>query len=73
MNYMTLYGNRLSCDIPSQYIHNNHTSKNKNFTAIILSSNLFSCKNEKVYQIGLKIQECHYILPIQYISHHLIQ
>eukprot|EP01083_Nonionella_stella_P204751 746200_1 len=52
MLYMTLYGNRLSCDLPNNFIsnsraiNNTYTNWRDRYTAMIFSSNLFSCSNE---------------------------
>eukprot|EP01084_Bolivina_argentea_P236507 397648_1 len=53
MLYMTLYGNRLSCSLPDDFVTNssvkypaNVTTYSNKYTALIFSGNLFSCSNE---------------------------
>eukprot|EP01084_Bolivina_argentea_P110405 197154_1 len=52
IQYLTMYNNRLSCSLPSDFILNNASLSNH--TSLILSSNLFTCLTKKSVPKWLK-------------------
>eukprot|EP01084_Bolivina_argentea_P306059 528799_1 len=52
IQYLTLFDNRFSCDLPSDLVVQQASSMN-NYTAMVLASNLFSCKTKEAMPLWI--------------------